>query len=112
MSEERFEINIQDLEKMPMSNRVYGGYLRPSDAWDGEGVEGVLELVDDHCGIDSASGTIGIRPLWKKEVDGKLIELFEGNFIFKAKFSSMYSRKGFGKSMNVPADFWAVRALE
>jgi hypothetical protein len=59
--------------------------------------------------ISSASGIFKMRgPVWS---DGDK-EMYEGSFTFDVKYSSIASRKGFGRGDYTRAPFWAIRAAK
>lgn len=87
------------------------------------GVTVNVEMLEDHCGIKSASGSMKLKRVWDKSVntsppsEGGAAheytghqELFELYFKFDVKFSGLYSRKGHGSGQNFRYAFWAVRA--
>ncbi|KAH8091656.1 hypothetical protein BXZ70DRAFT_952712 [Cristinia sonorae] len=111
-----FDVVISDLKVSGRGGPAqFGGYPRPENDWQGPILRGKLGLEGGgHCGIISAAGKIEMRPLWRKEDpgnEGEVMELFEGEFSFRTKFNSLYSKKGFGRGESVKLAFWAVRSL-
>ena len=110
-SEEPFDILVTDIKQVDKLN-FETDYGRPTDAWYGPGLKGKMQIYDGGCGIRSSSGSISMRPLWRKvdKDDGKVMELYEGTFTFKVAYGSMYSRKGLGCGQNQTLAFWGIRA--
>jgi len=98
---------IQEVAKLNFKSKLG----RPSEGvWKNGAIKASLELDGGGCGISSSSGTISMHPMWRKvDSNGKVMELFEGTFTFKIKYSSLYSRKGHGSGQSLSLDFWAVR---
>ena len=110
MEEMPFDIIVTDIQKVNKL-KVIPDYGRPADAWNGPALQAKMEIEDGGCGIASSSGSISIRPLWRKvDKDGKVMELYEGTFTFKVTYSSLYSRKGHGRGQRQTLDFWGIRA--
>ena len=111
MEESPFDIVVTDIQQVNKLN-IKSDYGRPADAWDGPGLKAEMSIEDGGCGIASSSGSISMRPLWRKvdKDEGKVIELYEGTFTFNVSYSSLYSRKGHGKGQRQTLAFWGIRA--
>ena len=104
-----FDIVVTDIQQVNKLN-VKSDYGRPADAWDGPGLKADMAIEDGGCGISFSSGSISMRPLWKKvDKDGKVMELYEGTFTFSVTYSSLYSRKGHGHGQSATLAFWGIR---
>lgn len=109
MEESPFDIVVTNIQQVNKLN-VKSDYGRPANAWDGPGLKANMVIEDGGCGIASSSGSISMRPLWRKvDKDGKVMELYEGTFTFKVTYSSLYSRKGHGSGQNTTLAFWGIR---
>jgi hypothetical protein len=109
MEESPFHIVVTDIQQVNKLN-VKSDYGRPTDAWDGPGLKANMVIKDGGCGIASSSGSISMRPLWKKvDKDGKVMELYEGALTFNVTYSSLYSRKGHGHGQRETLAFWGIR---
>ena len=107
MEEMPFDIVVTDIQQVNKLN-IESDYGRPADAWDGPGLKAKMVIKDGGCGIASSSGSISMHPLWKKvDQDGKVMELFEGNFTFKVTYSAW---TGYGRGPSQTLAFWGIRA--
>ena len=78
---------------------------------DSPGVSASMSLTDDHCGIQSASGSFKLKRIWAKATSsGTFLELFAGYLTFDVSYSGMYRRKGHGTGQKHKWGFWAIRA--
>jgi len=78
---------------------------------DSPGVSASMSLTDDHCGIQSASGSFKLKRVWTKATSsGTFLELFAGYLTFDVSYSGMYRRKGHGTGQKHKWGFWAIRA--
>jgi hypothetical protein len=116
MEEMPFDITIDSVrrhESLSFTRTELLSFAAPDAIPEGPGISGEMELADSHCGIQSASGVFKIQRVWTKpnpDVDGELVELFEGFLSFNVSYSGLYRRKGHGNGDNKKFAFWGVRA--
>ena len=84
LEEEPFDILVTDIKQFNKL-KLKTDYGRPTDVWDGPGLKAKMQIYDGGCGIRSSSGSISMRPLWRKvdKDDGKVMELYEGTFTLR-----------------------------
>jgi len=112
--EKPYDIVITDIEDVAWEDlKLTSMYGRPKGAWNGHGLEGDLEAEVEGCGTDKASGSIKMRPVWRKVgTDGKLMEFFEGSLVFETLLNPIFARKCRVQSSSKESfDFWAIRAV-
>jgi hypothetical protein len=114
MEEMPFDIDIVSIaakDTMRFTALELTNFVAPETAEGGKGVAARMQLAEDHCGIESASGVFKMTRAWvKDDSEGEAVELFEGYLEFDVKFSGMYKRKGHGSGTDCKFAFWAVRA--
>ncbi|KAJ7100753.1 hypothetical protein B0H15DRAFT_460183 [Mycena belliarum] len=112
MEEMPFDIRIADItlvDQLSFSAAERTKFVTPPLC--GPGITGRLELEDDHCGIQSATGDFRMKYASSvRGADGADVEIFEGYFAFDVAHSGMYKRKGHGAGRKSKFAFWAVRA--
>ncbi|KAJ7489185.1 hypothetical protein FB451DRAFT_684403 [Mycena latifolia] len=112
MEEMPFNIKIADLklvDGLSFSSVERAKFVTPPQS--GPGITGRLELAEDHCGIQSASGVFRMKyACTVQAADGTDVQIFEGFFSFNVSHSGMYKRKGHGSGPKSNFAFWAVRA--
>lgn len=112
MEEMPFDICINSIvtkDAMGFTPSELASFVTPKTVAQGKGVTAKMELVEEHCGIASASGKFKMARAWVGEGD-EPVELFEGYLEFGVKFGSMYTRKRLGSGTSCKFAFWAVRA--
>lgn len=113
-SEEPFDIAINSLEPcttLSFSEDELDLFVSQHARPDAPGVSGEMELEEDSCGIDDASGVFKLERVWTTFGDaGELLELFEGVASFNVSYSGLYRRKGHGPGQDVEFAMWGVRA--
>ncbi|KAF9459492.1 hypothetical protein BDZ94DRAFT_1284344 [Collybia nuda] len=110
-----FDITINSItikDPLTFSSSELANFLTPKTIKKERGVTAMMKLVDDHCGIASASGSFKMTRAWMKAATGdeEPAELFEGHAAFKVNFSGLYKRKGHGSGTSCEFAFWAIRA--
>ncbi|KAF7971572.1 hypothetical protein HWV62_20820 [Athelia sp. TMB] len=113
-SEEPFDIVINSLEPcatLSFSEDELDLFISQHTRPDAPGVSGEMELEEDSCGIDDASGVFKLERVWTMSGDGgELLELYEGVASFHVSYSGLYRRKGHGPGQDVEFAMWGVRA--
>ncbi|OBZ75660.1 hypothetical protein A0H81_04472 [Grifola frondosa] len=114
MSDEEYDIEINAISakaKLTFTAAERKGFGTPSPTTIGSGISAKLRPAEDHCGLASGSGVFKLTPVWQKHTSsGEVQELYEGYISFNVKYSSLYSRKGFGSGDKFACSFWAVHA--
>lgn len=100
---DRFEIAISSFKHR-------ASLSLPSDKLPGSpGVSATTSLMDNRCGIRSASGVFKLKRVWTKSVSpNDFTELFAGYFTFNLSYGAMY--KPLWTRQKYKWGFWAVRA--
>ncbi|KAL0573379.1 hypothetical protein V5O48_008576 [Marasmius crinis-equi] len=84
----------------------------PSDAIPkGEGIAASLVLNEEMCGIEDGSGVLKMSstPVWKDDFGGVV---YRGVLSFRARYSSLFKRKGHGSGMSRAFGLWLVPSEE
>lgn len=110
-----FDISIHSIKhhaSLPLPSDTLPSAALGSATPDSPGVSASMSLVDDHCGIQSASGVFKVKRMWTTKVasSGDFAELFAGYLSFNVSYSGIYRRKGHGTGQNHKWGFWAIRA--